>query len=106
MKSYCSQYFTSLWEEQVLYSKDVLSDQAIIYWHGKGSRAEARAHFLKAADPLVAFLKDQEESEEESKEEGTSRVSIGEASPTNIGTGGEEGRRWEGAEAEKAREVE
>lgn len=46
---------------KVLYSKDVLSDQAIMYWHGKGSKVQGRALFLKAADPLVQFLKEQEE---------------------------------------------
>ena len=56
-------------DKQVLYSKDVLSDQAIIYWHGKGSKAEGRAQSLKAAEPLVTFLKEQEEEEEDESDE-------------------------------------
>ncbi|SCV69691.1 BQ2448_1085 [Microbotryum intermedium] len=48
---------------KVLYSLDVLSDQAIIYWHSKGSKTQARQHFLDAAGPLVNFLKEQEEED-------------------------------------------
>ena len=33
---------------QVLYNKDCISDQAIIYWHQKGSKPQGRQHFLKA----------------------------------------------------------
>lgn len=54
---------------KVLYSKDVLSDQAIMYWHSKGSKPQARALFLKAADPLVQFLKEQDEEEEDESDE-------------------------------------
>ncbi|SGY14332.1 BQ5605_C010g06144 [Microbotryum silenes-dioicae] len=54
---------------KVLYSLDVLSDQAIIYWHSKGSKTQARQHFLDAAGPLVNFLKEQEEEEDESDDE-------------------------------------
>lgn len=38
---------------QVLYSKDCISDQAIIYWYQKGAKANGKQHFLKAAEPLV-----------------------------------------------------
>ncbi|KAI0051913.1 ARM repeat-containing protein [Auriscalpium vulgare] len=50
---------------QVLYNKDCISDQAIIYWHQKGSKPQGRQHFLKATEALVKFLQEQEESEEE-----------------------------------------
>jgi hypothetical protein len=38
---------------QVLYNKDCVSDQAIIYWHQKGSKLQGRQHFLKATEGLV-----------------------------------------------------
>ena len=38
---------------QVLYNKDCISDQAIIYWHQKGSKPQGRQHFLQATQPLV-----------------------------------------------------
>lgn len=38
---------------QVLYNKDCLSDQAIIYWYQKGSKPQGRQHFLKSTEPLV-----------------------------------------------------
>jgi hypothetical protein len=38
---------------QVLYNKDCISDQAIIYWHQKGSKPQGRQHFLKSTEPLV-----------------------------------------------------
>ena len=38
---------------QVLYNKDCISDQAIIYWHQKGSKPQGRQHFLKGTEPLV-----------------------------------------------------
>ena len=38
---------------QVLYNKDCVSDQAIIYWHQKGSKPQGRQHFLKATESLV-----------------------------------------------------
>jgi len=50
---------------KVLYNKDCVSDQAIIYWHQKGSKAQGRQHFLKATEGLVKFLQEQEESDEE-----------------------------------------
>jgi hypothetical protein len=53
---------------QVLYSKDVLSDQSIIYWHGKGSKPQGRQSFLTSTDPLVTFLKEQEDEEDSDEE--------------------------------------
>ncbi|KAG1900582.1 armadillo-type protein [Suillus fuscotomentosus] len=38
---------------KVLYNKDCVSDQAIIYWHQKGSKPQGRQHFLKATEGLV-----------------------------------------------------
>ena len=38
---------------QVLYNKDCISDQAIIYWHQKGSKPQGRQHFLNATASLV-----------------------------------------------------
>jgi hypothetical protein len=38
---------------KVLYNKDCVSDQAIIYWHQKGSKPQGRQHFLKATEALV-----------------------------------------------------
>jgi len=54
---------------KVLYNKDCISDQAIIYWAQKGSKAQGRQHFLKATEPLVKFLQEQESEEEEGGEE-------------------------------------
>ncbi|CAA7263160.1 unnamed protein product [Cyclocybe aegerita] len=50
---------------KVLYNKDCISDQAIIYWYQKGSKPQGRQHFLKSTEPLVKFLQEQESSEEE-----------------------------------------
>jgi len=50
---------------KVLYNKDCISDQAIIYWHQKGSKPQGRQHFLKGTEPLVKFLQEQESSDEE-----------------------------------------
>ncbi|KAJ6625644.1 hypothetical protein B0H10DRAFT_1782842 [Mycena sp. CBHHK59/15] len=50
---------------KVLYNKDCISDQAIIYWHQKGSKPQGRQHFLKSTEPLVKFLQEQEDSDEE-----------------------------------------
>lgn len=68
---------------KVLYNKDCISDQAIIYWYQKGSKPQGRQHFLKITEPLVQvfhynrvnprntdyfllqFLQQQESSEEE-----------------------------------------
>jgi hypothetical protein len=38
---------------QVLYNQDCISDQAIMYWHSKGSKPQGKQHFLKATEPLV-----------------------------------------------------
>ncbi|KAK4057203.1 hypothetical protein OIO90_001698 [Microbotryomycetes sp. JL221] len=54
---------------KVLYSQDVLSDQAIIYWHSKGAKPQAKQHFLSAAEPLVKFLKEQEDDSDEDDDE-------------------------------------
>ncbi|KAI0032232.1 ARM repeat-containing protein [Vararia minispora EC-137] len=48
---------------KVLYSKDCISDQAIIYWHAKGSKPQGRQHFLKSTEAL--FLKENEDSDED-----------------------------------------
>lgn len=50
---------------KVLYNKDCISDQAILYWHSKGSKTQGRQHFLTVTQPLVNFLREQEDSEEE-----------------------------------------
>jgi len=51
---------------KVLYNKDCISDQAIIYWYQKGSKPQGRQHFLKSTEGLVKFLQEQEsESEDE-----------------------------------------
>ncbi|THH02092.1 hypothetical protein EW026_g750 [Hermanssonia centrifuga] len=50
---------------KVLYNKDCISDQAIIYWYQKGSKAQGRQHFLTATQPLVKFLQEQESEDEE-----------------------------------------
>ncbi|KAJ7770241.1 hypothetical protein DFH07DRAFT_806241 [Mycena maculata] len=53
---------------KVLYNKDCISDQAIIYWHQKGSKPQGRQHFLKSTEPLVKFLQEQEEDSDEEEE--------------------------------------
>ncbi|KAF8532541.1 hypothetical protein JB92DRAFT_599623 [Gautieria morchelliformis] len=50
---------------KVLYNQDCISDQAIIYWHQKGSRPQGRQHFLKTTETLVKFLQEQEDESEE-----------------------------------------
>ncbi|KAF8843003.1 ARM repeat-containing protein [Paxillus ammoniavirescens] len=50
---------------KVLYNKDCISDQAIIYWYQKGSKPQGRQHFLKSTEALVKFLQEQEDSEED-----------------------------------------
>ncbi|KAF8322110.1 ARM repeat-containing protein [Clavulina sp. PMI_390] len=50
---------------KVLYNADCVSDQGIIYWYQKGSKPDGRQHFLKAAEPLVKALQEQEDSDEE-----------------------------------------
>lgn len=51
-----------------LYAHDALSEQAILYWHSKGSKAQARQHFLKSTEPLVKFLKEQDDDDDEDGE--------------------------------------
>jgi len=46
---------------KVLYNTDCVSDQAIIYWHQKGSKPNGRQHFLKQTEGLVKALQDQED---------------------------------------------
>ncbi|EPQ57028.1 ARM repeat-containing protein [Gloeophyllum trabeum ATCC 11539] len=50
---------------KVLYNKDCISDQAIIYWHQKGSKPQGRQHFLTATEALVKYLQEQESEEED-----------------------------------------
>ncbi|KAI0930217.1 hypothetical protein AcW1_008959 [Taiwanofungus camphoratus] len=50
---------------KVLYNKDCISDQAIIYWHQKGAKPQGKQHFLQATQPLVNFLQEQESEEED-----------------------------------------
>ncbi|KAF9227234.1 ARM repeat-containing protein [Gyrodon lividus] len=50
---------------KVLYNKDCISDQAIIYWYQKGSKPQGRQHFLKSTEALVKFLQEQEDSDED-----------------------------------------
>ncbi|PCH43438.1 eukaryotic translation initiation factor 5C [Wolfiporia cocos MD-104 SS10] len=54
---------------KVLYNKDCISDQAIIYWHQKGAKPQGKQHFLQATQALVKFLQEQDDSEEEEEEE-------------------------------------
>lgn len=53
---------------KVLYNNDCISDQAIIYWHQKGSKPQGKQHFLKVAEPLVKFLQEQESDDDEEEE--------------------------------------
>ncbi|CAO1618227.1 unnamed protein product [Sympodiomycopsis kandeliae] len=50
---------------KILYNNDVLSDQAIIYWATKGARAEGKETFLNQASPLVKYLQEQSDDEDE-----------------------------------------
>ncbi|KAF8210275.1 hypothetical protein K438DRAFT_1903844 [Mycena galopus ATCC 62051] len=50
---------------KVLYNKDCISDQAIIYWHQKGAKPQGKQHFLKSTEALVKFLQEQEEESDE-----------------------------------------
>ncbi|CAH7689964.1 hypothetical protein BY996DRAFT_8492787 [Phakopsora pachyrhizi] len=52
-----------------LYGHDVLSEQAILYWHSKGSKPQARQHFLKSTEPLVKFLKEQDDEDDDEEED-------------------------------------
>ncbi|KAG8890380.1 hypothetical protein FRB98_008955 [Tulasnella sp. 332] len=50
---------------KVLYNKDCVSDQAIVYWYQKGAKPQGKQHFLKATEPLVNYLQAQEDESEE-----------------------------------------
>lgn len=50
---------------KVLYNADVISDQAILYWASKGARPEGKDTFMKMAAPLVKYLEEQSDDEEE-----------------------------------------
>ncbi|KAH9946977.1 eukaryotic translation initiation factor 5C [Amylocystis lapponica] len=50
---------------KVLYNKDCISDQAIIYWYQKGAKPQGKQHFLQATQPLVKFLQEQDSDEDE-----------------------------------------
>ncbi|KAK6908091.1 hypothetical protein I203_102092 [Kwoniella mangroviensis CBS 8507] len=50
---------------KIFYNADVVSDQAIIYWHQKGAKPNGKQHFLKATEALVKFLEEQDSDEEE-----------------------------------------
>ena len=54
---------------KVLYNKDCVSDQAIIYWFQKGAKPQGKQHFLKASEPLVKFLQAQDDESEEEEDE-------------------------------------
>ncbi|KAK8858667.1 hypothetical protein IAR55_002896 [Kwoniella newhampshirensis] len=49
---------------KVFYNADVVSDQAIIYWHQKGAKPNGKQHFLKVTEALVNFLEEQDSDEE------------------------------------------
>ncbi|WFD36416.1 hypothetical protein MCUN1_003295 [Malassezia cuniculi] len=50
---------------KALYSGNVVSEQAIIYWAHKGAKPQGKQHFLKLAEPLVNFLESQDSDDEE-----------------------------------------
>ncbi|EPQ29365.1 uncharacterized protein PFL1_03120 [Pseudozyma flocculosa PF-1] len=50
---------------QTLYNGDVISDDAILYWAQKGAKAQGKAHFLKACEPLIRFLQEDDDDEDE-----------------------------------------
>lgn len=39
-----------------------------MYWHSKGHKPQAKQHFLTATQPLVNFLKEQEEEDSDEEE--------------------------------------
>ncbi|EJD03046.1 ARM repeat-containing protein [Fomitiporia mediterranea MF3/22] len=53
---------------KILYNKDCISAQAIIYWHQKGAKPQGKQHFLKATEALVKFLEAQEDESDEEEE--------------------------------------
>lgn len=50
---------------QTLYNGDVISDQAILYWAQKGAKAQGKAHFLKMCEPLIQFLQEDDDDEDD-----------------------------------------
>ncbi|WVR06410.1 hypothetical protein IAU60_003441 [Kwoniella sp. DSM 27419] len=50
---------------KVLYNTDVVSDQAIIYWHHKGAKPNGKQHFIKQTEAMVKFLEEQDSDDEE-----------------------------------------
>jgi len=50
---------------KVLYNTDCISDQAIIYWAAKGAKPQGKQHFIKATEPLVKFLQEQEDESDD-----------------------------------------
>jgi len=50
---------------KVLYNTDCVSEEAIIYWAQKGAKPQGKQHFLKATEPLVKYLQEDDGSEEE-----------------------------------------
>lgn len=42
---------------QILYNKDCVTAQAIIYWHQKGAKPQGKQSFLKATEALVKASK-------------------------------------------------
>jgi hypothetical protein len=50
---------------KVLYNADCLEDQAIIYWFDKGAKPNGKQHFLKVTKPLVDFLREQSDDEDD-----------------------------------------
>ncbi|KAH8919527.1 ARM repeat-containing protein [Atractiella rhizophila] len=53
---------------RTLYSKDVVSIEAVLYWHSKGASPHGKQSFLASTQKLVDFLKEQQ-AEEDSDEE-------------------------------------
>ncbi|KAN0064657.1 hypothetical protein ACQY0O_002287 [Thecaphora frezii] len=50
---------------QTLYNGDVISDDAILYWAHKGAKPQGKAHFLKACEPLIKFLQEDDDDDED-----------------------------------------
>jgi len=50
---------------KVLYNTDCVSEEAIIYWAQKGAKPQGKQHFLKAAEPLVKYLQEDDGSDDE-----------------------------------------
>lgn len=50
---------------KVLYNTDCVSEEAIIYWAQKGAKPQGKQHFLKATEPLVKYLQEDDGSDEE-----------------------------------------